>query len=365
MSRLLRIAVVVVLAGVLACVPACGGKKPGRITIGVVTNCTDPFWDLCEAGAKKAGQDFDVEVLFRQPEGMDVAKQMPIVEAFLQQGVKGIAISVINPKGQKKDLTRIASEVPLITMDNDADVDTGRLCYVGVDNKEAGKAVGRLVKKALPNGGAIAMFIGSEDSTNGKARTQGVLDELATRDADGIEATRTFNGQKVGGKLYGKYFLVDGQPKTDGGPEKNPEQYPNAMLGRLENVPDVCMIGLYAYNPPAILSAAKAKSLLGRIKIVGFDENPVTLKAVAAGEIEGTVVQDPFNYGYKSVEVLASVARGDKSKVEQVKAARSMPYQVITRDGGPDQTIDGLPIKFPKASDYETVVKQQIASVGK
>jgi ribose transport system substrate-binding protein len=359
-SRFLRISVVAALAAVVACVPACS-KKSDKMKIGVVTNCTDPFWDLCEAGAKKAAQDFDVEVLFRQPEAMDVAKQMPIVEAFLQQGVKGIAISVINPKGQKKDLTRIASEVPLITMDNDADADTGRLCYVGVDNKEAGKAVGRLVKKAMPNGGTIAMFIGSDVSANGIARTQGVLDELATPEANGAPATRTFNGKEVGGKMYGKYFLVDGEPKTDGGPEKNPEQYPNVMLGRLENVPDVCMIGLYAYNPPAILSAAKAKEMVGKIKIVGFDENPVTLRAVAAGEIEGTVVQDPYNYGYKSVEILVAEARGDKSK----RLAGPTAYQVVTKDGRPEETINGLNIKYPKATDYENTVKQQFASVGK
>ena len=75
------------------------------------------------------------------------------------------------------------------------------------------------------------------------------------------------------------------------------------------------MIGLYAYNPPAILEALRAGALVGKVKIVGFDENPETLKAIAAGEIEGTVVQDPFNYGYKSVEVLAAVARGDNSKL--------------------------------------------------
>ncbi len=357
----MRVSVIVSLAAVVACVPACGKKDTGKIKIGVVTNCTDPFWDLCEAGAKKAGQDFDVEVLFRQPEGLDVAKQMPIVEAFVQQGVKGIAISVINPKGQKKDLTRIAAEVPLLTMDNDADADTGRLGYVGVDNKEAGRAVGRLVKKALPNGGTIAMFIGSDVSANGTARTQGVLDELATPEANGTPVTRKINGQDVSGKMYGKYFLVDGEAKTDGGPEKNPQQYPHAMLGRLENVPDVCLIGLYAYNPPAILSAARSKEMIGKIKIVGFDENPVTLKAVSAGEIEGTVVQDPYNYGYKSVEILAAVARGDRSKLP----TGSMPYQVVTRDGGPEETINGLRIKFPKAADYEVTVKGQFASVGK
>lgn len=357
-----RVPVIVCLAAVLACLPACGKKTDAaKIKIGVVTNCTDPFWDLCEAGAKKAGKDFDVEVLFRQPEALDAAKQMPIVEAFVEQGVKGIAISVINPKGQKKDLTRIAAEVPLVTMDNDADADTGRLCYIGVDNREAGRAVGSLVKKALPNGGTIAMFIGSDVSANGTARTQGVLDELATAEANGTPAKRTLNKKEVSGKMYGKYFLVDGEAKTDGGPEKNPQQHPDAMIGRLAGEPDVCMIGLYAYNPPAILSAVKSNSLVGKVKIVGFDENPVTLKAITAGEIEGTVVQDPYNYGYKAVEVLAAVARGDKSKL----VTKSSPYQVVTKDGGENQTIRGLDIKYPKASDYEATVKAQFASVGK
>ena len=361
-SRLLRIAFLFAIAALLTAIPACGGSsdKPDRIKIGVVTNCSDPFWDLCEAGANKAGHDFDVDVLFRQPEGLDVAKQMPIVEAFVQQGVKGIAVSVINPTGQKKALKRIGEEVPLITMDNDAD-DTGRLCYVGVDNKEAGRAAGRMVKKAIPNGGVIAMFIGSDISANGKGRIQGVLDELAAPEANGTPATRTFNGQEVSGKMYGKYFLVDGEAKSDGGPEKNPQQYPSAMLGRLTGVPDVCMVGLYAYNPPAILSAVKANSLVGKVKIVGFDENPVTLKAIAAGEIEGTVVQDPYNYGYKSVEVLAAVARGDKSKL----LTKNLPYQVVTRDGGETQTINGLEIKHPKASDYAAIVREQFKAVGK
>jgi ribose transport system substrate-binding protein len=361
----MRAAVLVALSAVVACVPACGKKDTAGadITIGVVTNCTDPFWDLCEAGAKKAGEDHKVKVLFRQPEGLDVAKQMPIVESFVQQGVKGIAISVINPKGQKKDLTRIAAEVPLLTMDNDADADTGRLAYVGVDNREAGRAVGRLVKQVLlpEKGGTIAMFIGSDVSANGTARTGGVLEELATPEANGKDETRNINGKDVKGKLYGKYFLVDGEAKTDGGPEKNPQQYPHAMLGRLENVPDVCFIGLYAYNPPAILSAVRSKELIGKVKIVGFDENPVTLKAITAGEIAGTVVQDPYNYGYKSVEILAAVARGDRSKLPK----GSMSYQVVTKDGGPEQNINGLQIKFPKAADYEKLVKEQFASIGK
>jgi ribose transport system substrate-binding protein len=361
--RILRIPLIAAATIALTGVPACSTKKSDKIKIGVVTNCTDPFWDLCEAGARKAEKDFDVEVLFRQPEKLDASVQMPIIESFLQQNVKGLAVSVINPKGQKKDITRYAAEVPLITMDNDADPDTGRLCYVGVDNVEAGKAVGRLVKKALPpeKGGVIAMFIGSDISANGGARIKGVLDELATPEANGIDAVRTLNGKETKGKLYGNYFLVDGEAKTDGGPNNNPQQYPITMLERLTGVPDVCMIGLYAYNPPAILTAVRANNLVGKVKIVGFDENPVTLRAIAAGEIEGTVVQDPYNYGYKSVEILAAEARGDKSK----RLTKPLPYQVVTRKGGPDQEINGLSIKFPKAMDYLEIVKSQMAAVGK
>ncbi len=334
------------------------GDKP---KIAVVTNCTDPFWDLCEAGANKAAKDHNVELLFRQPEKLDAAIQMPIIEAWVKQGVNGIAVSVIDPKGQEEDLTRIAKKVSLITMDNDAAESTGRLCYVGVDNREAGRAVGRLVKKVLPNGGTIAMFIGNNSSANAIDRSGGVLDELKTPDADGKPGTHPTK-KDVSGKYYGKYFLVDGEAKTDGGPGEKAVTNARDVLGRLDGVSDICMIGLYAYNPPAILEAARAKSLVGKIKIVGFDENLETLKSIATGEIEGTVVQDPFNYGYKSVEILAAVARGDKSKL---LGKGQTPYQVITKDGGPDQTINGLLIKFPKAVDFEKKIRDDLASVKK
>ena len=359
MSRSLRLSFAVAIAGLLAAVPACGSKNTGKLRIAVVTNCTDPFWDLCEAGAKKAAADHDVELLFRQPQPGTTEVQKPIIDSWVSQGVNGIAVSVIDPKGQKEDLTNVAKKVPFVAVDNDAP-DTGRLCYIGVDNKEAGKAVGRLVKKCLPNGGTIVLLIGSTTSANGQARPAGVLEELATPEANGKPGTHPTRPE-IKGKWYGKYFLVDGEPKTDDMVKERAISNTRDMLNRIDGIPDICMIGLYNYNPPAILEAVRAKGLVGKIKIVGFDEALETLGAIAAGEIEGTVVQDPYNYGYKSVEILAAEARGDTSK--RVKG--SMPYQVITKDGGPDQDINGLHIKFPKATDYEQTVKNQYKSVGK
>lgn len=361
MARWSRLGLIAAVALGLGFIPACGksGETSAKPKVAVVTNCTDPFWDLAEAGATKAAQDFDVDLTFRQPERMAAEVQKPIIDAWVNQGFSGIAVSVIDPEGQTEDLRLVAKKLSLVTMDNDA-ADSGRVCYVGVDNKEAGRAVGRLIKKVIPNGGTIALFIGSTTSANGQARPAGVLEELATADKNGTPGKHP-SRPELSGKFYGKYFLVDGEPKTDTGDKEKAAANASTMLSRLDGVPDVCLVGLYAYNPPAILSAVQAKSLVGKVKIVGFDENSDTLKAIADGQIEGTVVQDPYNYGYKSVEILAAEARGDTSK--RVKG--SAPYQVITRDGAPTQDVNGLRIQFPKAADYVVTMREQLRIINK
>jgi ribose transport system substrate-binding protein len=350
-SWALRALTVAGLAAVLACVPACGKKEDGRIKVGIVTNCTADFWSICEAGANKAAGQYNVDLQFRQPESaFDAAAQMQIVEAWAKQGLNGMAVSVINPDGQTKDLTRIAKEVPLITMDNDAK-DTGRLCYIGINNYEAGKAVGRLVRKALPNGGTVAVFIGDTKSANGKDRTQGVFDELAgQKDAAGVEATHP-KQPELKGKKFGNYFLVDGEAKQDGKPT-NAQATAGGVLARVKGLPDLCMVGLYAYNPPAILTDAKAKGMADQIKIVGFDEDFATLKGIADGEILATVVQDPFQYGFKSVEAFAT-------KNYDVKP---IPYRIVSKDGGPTETVDGTPVENLKVADFEAKLRADIKS---
>ncbi len=356
MSRILHLALVVAVGVGLACVPACN-RGSGKPKIGIVTNCTADFWSICEAGAKKGAAEHDVELIFRQPTNMDASEQMPIVEGFQAAGCKGIAVSVIDPKGQTVDLTRIAKEVPLLTMDNDAD-QTGRLCYIGIDNKEAGKAVGRLVKKALPNGGTIAMFIGSTSSANGRARSQGVLDELAGQDnAQGVDVDHPTK-PAIKCKKFGNYYLVDGAPRTDDGKSTVATDNATEVLTRLKDVNDVCLIGLYAYNPPAILNAAGANKA---IKIVGFDEDYATLAGIRDDRIVGTVVQDPFMYGYKSVEVLAAAAKGDNSKAESLKNS-PIKYRIVTKDGKLEEQYAGPGIEVLAVDAFEKKLRDDIAS---
>ncbi|VTS02423.1 sugar-binding protein [Tuwongella immobilis] len=335
------------VAAVLALLlPACSDGKATKVAI--VTNNPADFWNIVEAGARKAEAEMSVGVEFRRPANGTAAEQKQIVEALLAQGMNGIAISVLDPENQTTFLNEIAGQTNLITQDNDAPL-SKRLAYIGTDNYLAGKAVGRLVKEAMPEGGTIAVFVGVMTSLNAQQRFQGVVDELA--------------GQKdAKGPTYGKYTLY-GDVRTDGTELKVAKDVAATVLGELEpkiNAGEkVCMIGLYAYNPPAILTAARERNLVGKFKIVGFDEDSETLRGIDKGEIHGTVVQDPFGFGYESVKMLVQLAKGDKSGLP-ADGLKAVPHRIVTKAGGKDPvTGETRLVAVDYAKELETLMKKK------
>ena len=327
----------------VACSSKSGAKK---FKVGVVTNCTAEFWSIAEAGAMKAGKDFDVDVVFRQPKTNTVKDQMDIVKDLVSVGVTGLSVSVISPDEQSKSLAAIAEQTGLLTMDSDAP-GTNRKAFIGVDNYEAGKAVGRMIKKALPQGGTVALFIGTTSSANAVGRIGGVVDELA-----GVKDAPRTAGASLGlFKLENVY--------TDGAEETKAQDNAKDVIEKLRTVPNLALVGLFAYNPKAILMAARAKGLAGKVTIAGFDEDVGTLRGIADGDIVGTVVQDPFNYGYKSVEFLSFLAKGEAGKVKDY----SIPYRLITKDGAPTETINGVSVVNLKVTEFEAKMKADLDSV--
>ena len=308
-------------AAAIALLPSCN-RDSGKIKVAFVTNNPEDFWTIAEKGAQDAANKHGVEVIFRKPDKGDAGLQRDIVNELVAKGVKGIAVSVINPKEQTPDLKQVAGKTNLLTVDNDA-TESGRLCYIGTDNYEAGKAVGRLVKEVMPQGGTIAIFVGQITPINAQLRFKGVVDELA--------------GQKdAEGPTYGKYTLYKKEAITDNASRATCLDNAKDAIEKLSGAGTVCMVGLWAYNAPAILEAAKSKNAIGRIKIVSFDEYPDTLTAIEKGEIYATVVQDPYNFGFKSIELMAEMAKtGDKS-VAANQPIQNIDYRVVVKDAAKD-----------------------------
>lgn len=240
------------------------------------------------------------------------------------------------PRASRAHLNELAEKFPIITQDNDAP-DSRRLCYIGTNNYKAGRAVGELIREALPEGGTVAVFVGQLEPLNARQRRQGMLDELAGAP---IPANINEIASSPDGADYGKYRLhktYTDQPEGETQATRNA----HAAINELKNEKNVCFVGLWAYNPPTILSAVKDKLKegiiqAGQIKIVGFDEDLATPQGIQDGHIYATVVQDPFNFGYESVRIMAGLAKDDRSVLPK-GGVLDVPHRVITKEGGKDR----------------------------
>ena len=95
--------------------------------------------------------------------------------------------------------------------------------------------------------------------------------------------------------------------------------------------PDInCFIGFYSYNTPRIYEALKEAGKIGKVTIIGFDEDPITLGGVKEGTIVGTVVQQPYEWGYQGMKDLAKYLEGDKSFIPANKLI-IVPTKIIDK----------------------------------
>lgn len=334
MRNLFLVSLVVVALGISGC-----ARGSGKTKLAFVSNNAHGFWTYAQRGCEAAAKELDIDLQFRRPAKGTSAEQQRIIEELLIIGVKGIAISpndASNLEGFLKN--KVTPKIPLVTQDNDVPTPEVRRCYIGTHNYRAGRAAGALVARALPKGGKIAIFVGQMDAPNAVERRQGVLDYLAGIKLDEIGAKTPPDAKN---EKVGSYVLLE--TRTDDGDENNCQRKAEEIL---RIYPDVdCLIGLWEYNPPALLRAVRGSQNEKKPFIVGFDENFQTLEAIQKGEIVGTVVQNPYQFGYESIKILAHLAKGDDSVLKNRKDIDSLnriyvPHRVIVRNPGNERIGD-------------------------
>jgi ribose transport system substrate-binding protein len=239
------------------------------------------------------------------------AEQKRIVDDLLTKGVAGIAISPADPQNQTAMINEVAKSTLVFTQDSDAP-DSNRACYVGTDNVAAGRQAGELIKEALPGGGRIMLFVGKLDARNAQERVQGIKDVLQNTSIEILD-TRTDDVDTTRAKSNASDAIV---------------RYPDIKA----------LVGLWAYNGPAILSAVKDAKKTGQIKIIAFDEADETLAGIQDGFIHGTVVQQPYEFGYQAVKLMAQVLQGDNSVIPANKLV-IVPTIVVNKTNVADFTV--------------------------
>lgn len=281
----------------------CGGRNDsasgGKASYAFVTNGVDPFWTLAESGVTAASAELDVKADVLMP-AAGAVEQKSMLEDLVTRGTTGVAVSPIDAANQTDFLNQVAEQTILITQDSDAP-DSTRRVYIGMDNYDAGRACGLLVKEALPEGGTVMILVGRMEQDNARRRRQGVIDELMDRSHDNTRF------DAPGNVIRGDKYTILGT-LTDQFDRARAKANAEDTLARN---PDIgAMVGLFAYNPPLILEALEQAGKLKAVKVIGFDEADRTLQGIIDGDVYGTVVQNPYMYGYKSIEVLHALHEG-------------------------------------------------------
>lgn len=328
MNRTVRIVAILAALLLLASLGAwAGGGKEGKgerpITIAYVTNGPYTFWTYAHAGVLKAEQEFGIKVNFFKPPSATLEEQKRFIETQIAKGVDGLAISVIDPENMTPFLNEIGAKIPVVMFDSDAPK-SNRKAYIGMSNYAAGRLAGQKIKEQLPAGGKLVIFVGRLDAQNAVERRQGIIDDL-----QGKAYAAQYPGQMTPqGKVEcGKWTILD--TRTDGGDESRAKGNAEDMLVKY---PDLdLMIGLWSYNTPAIISAVQDAGKLGKIKIIGFDEEVVVLSGIKDGFVAGTIVQNPYEYGRKSVEVLYKLIKKMDAGIPADKLV-DVPARIITTD---------------------------------
>jgi ribose transport system substrate-binding protein len=293
-----------------ACAPGAGPTSmPGplaqstptgddAIKIVIIGKSVHPYWLNIERGVDAAGKDLGVETIFFVPPQEDVAAQIQTMEAYIAQGVTGIAIAPADPAALEPVMKKAAAAGILVTtLDTPPVENSVSLVYIGTDNLTAGKLAGLWLSRLLPDGGLVGVTRGSDTALNALQRTEGFMQGIANS-----------NIQVLG-------------PVNDKEDAATALQLANSLIA---TNPDLLgAFGIYANNGPAWATAIKEANAAGRIKLVCFDATTDIINGIKEGVIDATIAQREYDMGYKSVQFIKLMAeKGEEVALKEMGARR-------------------------------------------
>ena len=266
-------------------------RAQDKPTLAFVVNVASDFWKAAEAGVKKAqGELPDYTLELKYPEQASVAIQQRLMDDLVTAGVK--AHHGLGRRSQ--DLDRRAEQDRLARRRCSPPTPTPRRPSASpISARPTSMPASRRPKsprRRCPNGGKCIGFVGLLGADNAKERIQGFKDGVAGTKIELIDV----RGDDVD--------QARGQEERRGRAGRQPRRH---LHGRL----------LLLQHAAHLRSAASDAGKLGQITVVGFDDDPITLGGVKEGTIAGTVVQQPFEWAYQGMKLMAAYLKGDKSGI--------------------------------------------------
>lgn len=251
---------------------------------------THSFWKSVEAGARTAGKEFNVEILWKGPlKEDDRADQIKVVEQFTSQGVDGIVLAPLDDTALRRPVrAAVAAKIPVVIFDSALKGSAGKdfVSFVATDNKVGGKLGGEELARLMGGKGKVVLLRYQEGSASTMEREAGFLEAIEKHPGITVTVKNKYAGATMGEAKTVALQLADELKQAD---------------------------GVFCPNESStfgMLLALKQLGIAGKIKFVGFDASADLIKGLQADEIHALVAQNPTRMGYEAVKALAAHLRG-------------------------------------------------------
>jgi ribose transport system substrate-binding protein len=282
-----KLIVLFIAAGILYSITA----AQSRLKIAVIPKgTTHIFWKSVEAGARLAGTELGVDIVWKGPlKENDRAQQISIVEQFVEEGISGIVLAPLDNTALRRPVaTAVSKKIPVVIFDSALKGEAGKdfISFVATDNMKGGSLGGEHLAKLLKGKGNLVLLRYQVGSASTMEREQGFLDAIKKSPGLKMLVENRYAGATAGEAKTAAMNIFDKIKMAD---------------------------GVFAPNESStfgLLLALRQNNMAGKVKFVGFDATPPLVEALKNGEIDALVAQDPTRMGYEAVKTLVAHIQG-------------------------------------------------------
>ena len=254
-----------------------GSGSSATKTIAVVPKSVGAFyWGTVHAGAEAAAKHYHVNIVWKgTATETDVNGQVNILQDFINRHVDGIAFAATDAHGLVATANSAKAQgIPVVNIDSGLAPQTPPL--VATDNITAAGKAADILNQLVGGSGQVALLPFVPSAETSIQRQQGFENEL-----------KKYPGLQLAAVQYDQSDISKALSDT--------ENILTAHPG---------LKGIFAANEPGVIGAVHAlqeRGLAGKVKVVGFDNAPDEVSALANGQIQALIVQNPYQIGYQGV----------------------------------------------------------------
>lgn len=256
---------------------------------------SDSWWNTIKNSIKQAGEDYGVQVDYRNPPNGDLADMARLIEQAAAQGYDGVIVTIADFNVLQGAIKKVTDKkIPLITINSGTPEQSeklGAIMHVGQPEFAAGKGAGERAKAA-----GIKSFL--------------CVNHYATNPAS-FERCRGF-AEAIGADAK-KSTLDSGDDPT------GVESKVSAYLRQNAGTQAVLTLGPTSAHPT--LKALEKGGQAGKLWMASFDLSDEIGKGIKSGTVKFAIDQQPYLQGYIPVAVLVTMKESKTTDLKKVASA--------------------------------------------